>query len=55
MNLPCTIAHNAPLYPRPNDNELDKEFTVEYAVNYWLQSGADPKKLVYFSVHVDFE
>lgn len=39
-------AHNAPLHPRPNDNELDREFTLEYAVDYWLKLGADPKKIV---------
>ncbi|CAG2121152.1 unnamed protein product, partial [Medioppia subpectinata] len=39
-------AHNAPLHPLPGDVELDKEFTIEFAVDYWLKSGADPKKIV---------
>jgi len=39
-------AHNSPLHPRQEDVELDKEFTVEYAVDYWLKLGADAKKLV---------
>jgi len=39
-------AHNAPLHPRPGDIELDKEFTIEYAVDYYLKLGADPKKIV---------
>jgi hypothetical protein len=40
-------AHNAPLHPRPDDIGLDKEYTLEYAVDYYLKSGADPKKIVY--------
>lgn len=39
-------AHNAPLHARPEDTGLDKEFTVEFAVDYWIKLGADPKKIV---------
>lgn len=38
--------HNAPLKINKNEKERDQEFTVEYAVNYWLELGADPKKIV---------
>ena len=43
-------AHNAPLHPHPNDSEGDKEFTIEYAVDYWLRLGADPRKIVIFKI-----
>lgn len=39
---------NAPLYPKSNANEIDLENTVDYAINYWLMNGADPKKIVSF-------
>lgn len=39
-------AHNAPLYPYPDATGIDKEFTVSYAVDYWLEKGASPSKLV---------
>ena len=38
--------HNAPLYKPLNATGLLEEFTVQYAVDYWLQKGADPKKLI---------
>ena len=37
---------NAPLHPLPGAKGIDLEFTVEYAINYWLKLGADPKKIV---------
>ncbi|CAG2104302.1 unnamed protein product [Medioppia subpectinata] len=39
-------AHNAPLYPWANANEQDTMFTVSYGVDFWLNAGADPQKLV---------
>ncbi|CAG2169598.1 unnamed protein product, partial [Oppiella nova] len=39
-------AHNAPLYPWANANEQDTQFTVSYAVDYWLGLGVDANKLV---------
>lgn len=44
--------HNAPLYSYNNDSELDKEFTVSYAVDYWLQKGIQSQKLV--NVHFKY-
>ena len=42
--------HNAPLYAYPDAEELDKQFTVSYAVDYWLQKGLPSQKLVrYFT------
>lgn len=38
--------HNAPLYINKDDNDGDRQFTVEYAVDYWIQNGADRKKIV---------
>jgi hypothetical protein len=38
--------HNSPLHQRPKDNQLDKEYTIEFAVNYYIELGADPKKIV---------
>lgn len=37
---------NAPLHPKANDAKINQELTVEFAVNYWLMKGADPKKIV---------
>lgn len=41
--------HNAPLQSREDGTELDHQFTVTYALEYWLQKGADPEKLVSFN------
>ncbi|XP_054155860.1 probable chitinase 10 [Oppia nitens] len=38
--------HNAPLYPATGDDEHHKQFTVSYAIDYWLKLGADPNKLI---------
>lgn len=38
---------NAPLYPRADESGEDREvLNVEACVNYWLENGADSKKLV---------
>lgn len=37
--------HNSPLYPLPGATGIDEQFTVEYAVNTWLNAGVDPSKL----------
>lgn len=39
-------APNAPLHPKPGATGIDMIYTVEYAVNYWLMKGADPRKIV---------
>lgn len=39
-------AHNAPLHPLPGATGIDLEYTVDYAVDYWIKLGADPHKLV---------
>jgi len=38
--------HNAPLHAPTGANEEDKLSTIEFTVNYFLQHGADAKKLV---------
>ncbi len=42
--------HNAPLYPKASDSQQDRDFTVEYSIDYYINNGADPKKLVSYSV-----
>ena len=37
---------NAPLHPKANDTKINQELTVEFAVNYWLMKGANPRKIV---------
>ena len=41
---------DAPLYPKENATGTDLEYTVEYAVNYWLENGVDHKKIVWMFV-----
>lgn len=43
---PYLTGANAPLHPRPDETGNAREYTVEYAVNYWLNKGADSKKIV---------
>ncbi|XP_076356556.1 chitinase-3-like protein 1 [Tachypleus tridentatus] len=38
--------HNAPLYPRPDDNELNQILNVNFSVNYWISKGAPRNKLI---------
>ncbi|CAG2173609.1 unnamed protein product, partial [Oppiella nova] len=38
--------HHAALHTGPGDTDQDKMLTVHYAVDLWLQLGAEPKKLV---------
>ncbi|CAL4062917.1 unnamed protein product, partial [Meganyctiphanes norvegica] len=38
--------HNAPLYPRDDETEAEKTLNVEYTINYYLQLGCPPEKLV---------
>ena len=40
----------APLYLKPSATGTDLEYTVEYAVNYWLENGVDHKKIVWMFV-----
>ena len=40
-----TEAH-APLHSKPDATGTDLEYTVEYAMNYFLTKGADPNKIV---------
>ena len=41
------LGHNAPLYRRPDEtDELSKWFNVNYTINYWLELGAEKKKIV---------
>ncbi|XP_076330487.1 putative chitinase 10 [Tachypleus tridentatus] len=37
--------HNSPLYPRPNESPEDQTFNVDFAINFWIKNGADPKKI----------
>ncbi|KAK3891565.1 hypothetical protein Pcinc_004543 [Petrolisthes cinctipes] len=37
------VAHHSPLYPEPGQNP---EFCSDFAVNYWIQKGAPPSKIV---------
>ena len=39
-------AHNAPLYPFPGSTGIEQQFTTQWAVDYWISLGADPKKIV---------
>lgn len=36
--------HVAPMYIHPDDWELT--FNTNYTINYWIEKGADPRKLV---------
>lgn len=36
--------HVAPMYEHPDD--FDKTFNANFSINYWIELGADPKKLV---------
>lgn len=38
--------HNAPLHWQPNATGLAKEFTVQFASDYWIEKGMDPAKIV---------
>ena len=38
---------DAPLYHKPDATGTALEYTVEYAVDYWLKKGADPNKIVW--------
>ncbi|XP_017492169.1 PREDICTED: chitinase-3-like protein 1, partial [Rhagoletis zephyria] len=40
------VWHNAPLYPLENATGIDKEFTTQFAIDYWIEKGADPAKLI---------
>jgi hypothetical protein len=37
---------NAPLGHKTSDSADDQQLNVEFAVNYWIKEGAEPKKLV---------
>ena len=36
--------HVAPMYAHPEDD--NPQFNVEYSIDYWIQLGADPQKLI---------
>nr|WBW70038.1 venom protein [Lampona murina] len=38
--------HNAPLYARDGESEADKILNVDYAIQYWINQGADRKKII---------
>jgi len=38
--------HNSPLYGHPSDTGDAKYYSIDYAVNYYLQKGCPPEKLV---------
>jgi len=38
--------HNAPLYVRDEEPEEDKILNVDYAIRYWINKGADRKKII---------
>lgn len=41
------VGINAPLYPRKDESEeIRGNLNVEACVNYWLDNGVDPKKVV---------
>ena len=42
---------DAPLYPKPDATGKAREYTVEYAVNHWLNKGADSKKVAWKFVY----
>lgn len=39
-------AHNAPLHSLPDATGIDKQFVVDYAVDYWIKKGMDPHKII---------
>lgn len=41
-----TTGHNSPLYPLDGATGIDEQFTMKYAVDYWIERGADPKKII---------
>jgi len=43
--------HNAPLHPKSSDSERDRQFTVEFTIDYYIKKGATPSKLV-SSIHI---
>ena len=34
------------MYPLENATGIDKEFTTQFAIDYWIEKGADPAKLI---------
>ncbi|GFS46560.1 chitotriosidase-1 [Nephila pilipes] len=41
-----TTGHNAPLYERPEESESEKMLNVNYAINFWVKSGAPKNKVI---------
>ncbi|CAL1277040.1 unnamed protein product [Larinioides sclopetarius] len=41
-----TTGHNAPLFERPGESEGDKILNVDYAIKYWIKSGAPKNKVI---------
>ena len=37
--------HNAPLYPRADENADQKTLNIDSVVKYWISNGASPSKL----------
>jgi GH18 family chitinase len=50
FHVPTNNEHNtgpnAPLEPNENDSMHDQRFTIHYAVDHWLKTTLDSKKLV---------
>jgi chitinase len=44
--------HTAPLYPKDSDRENDRESTVEFSIDNFIKSGANPEKLVSYSAFI---
>jgi len=42
------IGHNAPLYPRPNDDKFEdtRFLNINFTMHYWLEKGASKDKVV---------
>ncbi|KAJ8731127.1 hypothetical protein PYW07_004291 [Mythimna separata] len=42
------VNHHAPLYPleEPNEYSVDNELNIDYTIKFYIESGADPSKLV---------
>ncbi len=52
--------YNAPLFGKPDEPENQEILNIDFAVNYWISSGASPSKLtlgmpVYGKQFIHFE
>ena len=40
------VGHNSPLYSRADENETQAKLNINFKLQYWLDSGAPPEKIM---------